>query len=112
MLDRIGEVAYLSTLLDTVTTPESAAYYAKIVAEKSRLRGRIGVGIEVTRLGYDCESDADDALTRAEEEPVLEPAHVETLEQTMGALRNGSCEPHGLRGKRSHAVPRRRARDR
>jgi replicative DNA helicase len=65
MLDHVGGVAYLSTLLGAVESASGAEYYAKLVAEKSRLRGLISLGIEVTRLGYEGESDADSAVTEA-----------------------------------------------
>jgi hypothetical protein len=38
MLDKIGGMAYLSSLMDTVPTAASAEYYARIVREKSSLR--------------------------------------------------------------------------
>lgn len=63
MLDKIGGLAYLTSLMDTVPTAASAEYYAKIVREKASLRGLIHLGGEITGFGYDGESDADGAVT-------------------------------------------------
>jgi len=57
MLDKIGGMAYLSSLMDTVQTAASAEYYAKIVREKASLRGLIHAGTKITQLGYESEDD-------------------------------------------------------
>ncbi len=57
MLDKIGGLAYLSSLMDTVPTAASAEYYAKIVREKASLRGLIHAGTRITQLGYESEDD-------------------------------------------------------
>ena len=41
MLDKVGGLAYLSTLMDTVPTAASAEYYARIVAEKAAHPGGV-----------------------------------------------------------------------
>ena len=53
MLDKIGGLAYLSSLMETVPTAASAEYYAKIVREKASLRGLIHAGTRITQLGYE-----------------------------------------------------------
>jgi replicative DNA helicase len=35
MLDKVGGIAYLNSLMDTVPTAASAEYYARIVREKA-----------------------------------------------------------------------------
>jgi replicative DNA helicase len=67
MLDKIGGMAYLNSLMDTVPTAASAEYYARIVREKSTLRGLIHAGTQVTRLGYESEEDVPAAIDRAEQ---------------------------------------------
>lgn len=67
MLDKIGGLAYLSSLMDTVQTAASAEYYAKIVREKASLRGLIHAGTKITQLGYESEDDVPAALDAAEQ---------------------------------------------
>ncbi len=52
MLDKIGGMAYVNTLLDAVQTAASAEYYARVVKEKSTLRGLIAAGNNIAELGY------------------------------------------------------------
>lgn len=67
MLERIGGLAYLSTLMETVPTAASAEYYAKIVREKASLRGLIHAGTRITQLGYESEDDVPAALDESEQ---------------------------------------------
>jgi replicative DNA helicase len=67
MLDKIGGMAYLSSLMDTVPTAASADYYARIVREKSSLRGLIHAGTRITQFGYESEEDVPAAIDRAEQ---------------------------------------------
>jgi replicative DNA helicase len=66
-LDRVGGIAYVTSLMDTVPTAASAEYYARIVREKSALRGLIHAGTQITQIGYDAEEDVDGALDRSEQ---------------------------------------------
>jgi replicative DNA helicase len=67
MLDKIGGLAYLNSLMDTVPTAASAEYYARIVRDKATLRGLIHAGTQVTRLGYESEEDVPAAIDAAEQ---------------------------------------------
>jgi len=67
MLDKIGGMAYLNSLMDTVPTAASAEYYARIVREKSSLRQLIHAGTQITQLGYESEDDVPAAIDRAEQ---------------------------------------------
>ncbi len=67
MLDKIGGIAYLNSLMDTVPTAASAEYYARIVREKSSLRGLIHAGTRITQFGYESEEDVPAAIDRAEQ---------------------------------------------
>lgn len=66
-LENVGGLSYLSSLMDTVQTAASAAYYAKIVREKSVLRGLIHAGTRITQLGFENEEDVDGALDQSEQ---------------------------------------------
>jgi replicative DNA helicase len=67
MLDKIGGLAYLTSLMETVPTAASAEYYAKIVREKAALRGLIHAGTRITQLGYESEEDVPAALDESEQ---------------------------------------------
>jgi len=67
LLEKVGGVPYLSSLMDTVQTAASASYYAKIVREKAVLRGLIHAGTQITQFGYENEEDVDGALDRSEQ---------------------------------------------
>lgn len=66
-LDNVGGLSYLSSLMDTVQTAASAAYYAKLVREKAVLRGLIHAGTRITQLGFENEEDVDGALDQSEQ---------------------------------------------
>ncbi len=66
-LENVGGLPYLSSLMDTVQTAASAAYYAKIVREKAVLRGLIHAGTRISQLGYENEEDVDGALDQSEQ---------------------------------------------
>lgn len=66
-LESVGGLPYLSSLMDTVQTAASASYYAKIVREKSVLRGLIHAGTRITQLGYEHEEDVEGALDQSEQ---------------------------------------------
>ena len=66
-LERIGGLAYLTSLMDTVPTAASAEYYAQIVREKAALRGLIHAGTQITAMGYEGEEDVESALDRSEQ---------------------------------------------
>jgi replicative DNA helicase len=67
MLDKVGGLAYLSSLMAAVPTAASAEYYAKIVREKAALRGLIHAGTRITQLGYESEDDVPAALDESEQ---------------------------------------------
>jgi len=67
MLEKIGGLAYLTSLMDTVPTAASAEYYAKIVREKASLRQLIHAGTRITQLGYESEDDVPAAMDESEQ---------------------------------------------
>ncbi|MGH7661428.1 MAG: replicative DNA helicase [Vulcanimicrobiaceae bacterium] len=66
-LEKVGGLAYLTSLMDTVPTAASAEYYANIVREKSSLRGLIHAGTRITRIGYEGEDDVEGAIDSSEQ---------------------------------------------
>jgi len=66
-LEKVGGLSYLSSLMDTVQTAASAAYYAKIVREKAVLRSLIHAGTRITQLGFEHEEDVEGALDQSEQ---------------------------------------------
>ena len=67
LLDNVGGLAYLTSLMDTVPTAASAEYYAQIVREKSALRGLIHAGTQITQIGFESEEDVEAAIDRSEQ---------------------------------------------
>jgi len=67
LLDKVGGLPYLTSLMDTVPTAASAEYYAQIVREKASLRGLIHAGTEITKIGFENEEDVEGALDRSEQ---------------------------------------------
>jgi replicative DNA helicase len=66
LLDKIGGMAYVNSLMDTVPTASSALYYAREVREMAALRALIGVGSKITKIGYDSIGEVRVALEHAE----------------------------------------------
>jgi replicative DNA helicase len=65
-LDEVGGAAALYDLTDQVPTAANAAYYARIVRDRSLLRHLIEAGGKVTQLGYEPTDDALASVDRAE----------------------------------------------
>ena len=66
-LERVGGIAYISTVLHSVQTAASASYYAKLIREKATLRALIHAGTEIVQTGFEAEEDVDGALDRSEQ---------------------------------------------
>jgi len=67
ILEKVGGLSYLSSLMDTVQTAASATYYARIVREKACLRGLIHAGTLISQIGFENEEDVEGALDRSEQ---------------------------------------------
>ena len=65
-LEEIGGAAYITTLVNSVPTAANIKHYAKIVEEKSILRGLIKTANQISKLGYKDEGEVDDLLDQAE----------------------------------------------
>jgi replicative DNA helicase len=68
MISKVGGAPYLHTLIACVPTAASAAWYARIVREKSLLRKLTEVGTRIAQMGYTGTDDADDLVDLAEAE--------------------------------------------
>lgn len=71
LLKRIGGAPYLHTLLETVPTASSGAYYARIVYDRWRQRRLIEVGQRISQLGFieaTSSDDVDDLLAQVDTE--------------------------------------------
>jgi len=69
-LQRVGGAPYMHTLLSSVPTAANAAYYARIVSERAKLRRLIEAGTKVVQLGYGIGangSDADEVVDAAQQ---------------------------------------------
>jgi replicative DNA helicase len=66
LLDAVGGAGALVELEALTPATSNASFYAKIIEERSRMRQLIGVGHEVSQLGYDVPEDVDKAVDHAE----------------------------------------------
>ncbi|HEV2127243.1 MAG TPA: replicative DNA helicase [Thermomicrobiales bacterium] len=66
MLDDIGGVGYLSSLLSAVPTAVHVEYYGRIVERTATLRRLIDAGTSIASIGYQDNIDTEDALDAAE----------------------------------------------
>ena len=64
-LTRIGGQAYLHELINATAVPESAGYYAQIIAEQATLRRLVEAGTRITALGYSTNGDIPDLIQAA-----------------------------------------------
>jgi replicative DNA helicase len=62
----IGGATYLAELADKVPTAANVAYYARIVHQKSVLRGLIQTATEIATAGYESGADVEQFLDDAE----------------------------------------------
>lgn len=66
ILESMGGITYLNTLVDLMPSAANIAYYAKIVREKSLIRSLMKAATEIIEKGYDTEADIDAYIDDAE----------------------------------------------
>src|SRR5207244_5181258 len=66
-LAEVGGGAYLAELTERVPTAANAVHYAKIVRERSILRGLIEASTEIAMRGYQARDNVDELLDHAEQ---------------------------------------------
>ncbi|KKM12814.1 DNA helicase [Clostridiales bacterium PH28_bin88] len=65
-LDKAGGATYVASLANVVPTAANAAYYARIVSEKSLLRSLIHAAANIAQQGYDGGGEVSQLLDQAE----------------------------------------------
>lgn len=114
-LEKVGGVAYLTELVNTVPTASHVSTYAKIVQKKRILRDLISAGEDIVLMGYEESEEADDLLDSAERKvfsitqknltqsflpirPYLEEAfeRIDRISKQRGSLRGISTGFNGL----------------
>ena len=66
-LESVGGMAYLSLLVENVTSAANIVYYARIVKEKAILRDLITTATEILQKTYNAGTDIDSVLDEAEQ---------------------------------------------
>ena len=66
MLDAVGGVSYLNTLVDIMPSSANIAYYARMVKEKALLRQLMGVATDIVEKGFDTDGNIDTYIDEAE----------------------------------------------
>jgi len=66
ILEKIGGVTYLNTLVDLMPTSANITQYAKMVREKALLRSLMKVSTEIIEKGYEVETNIDGYVDDAE----------------------------------------------
>ncbi len=66
MFEKIGGLAYLSTLADSVPTTSNIQSYVKIVEEKSTMRSLIKSANDILQMGYSGTEETDSVIEFAE----------------------------------------------
>jgi len=65
-LERIGGIAYILTLNESVPTAAHVEYYARTVSEKSTLRKLINAASEITAMSHEQEREVGDVVDASE----------------------------------------------
>ncbi len=107
-LNRVGGAPYLHTLVATVPTAASAAYYARIVRDKAVLRRLVEAGTKIASLGYAGEGgDVDEIVNTAQAEVYAVTDRQarddyrplsEVMQDTVTELEEMEARPEGLNG--------------
>ena len=66
ILESIGGVTYLNTLVDLMPSAANIAHYAKMVKEKALLRRLMNVATEIIEKGFDADANVDGYIDEAE----------------------------------------------
>ena len=65
-LEKVGDIQYIATLIDTVPTTSNVESYVKIVEEKSVIRKLIKAANDILKLGYSQTEEVDTIVEQAE----------------------------------------------
>lgn len=67
-LEKIGNLEYLSTLIDSVPTTSNIESYVKIVEEKATIRNLIKAANDILKMSYSGTEEVDSIIEQAEKE--------------------------------------------
>lgn len=68
LLERLGGISFIATLVDAVTTTANVEHHCSIVRDKSIHRELIRVGADITRIGFSEDVESAEALASAEQQ--------------------------------------------
>ncbi len=107
-LQRVGGGDYIHQLITAVPTAASATFYAKIVREKSLLRGLVSAGTRVVQLGYAEDGGDVDSLLDSAQAEIMSVAETRSgqdyvdfatlSEETLGELNDIAAKKGKLSG--------------
>lgn len=103
-LDDVGGISYVSSVAGMVPTTANVKYHANIVHEKAALRKMIEVGTEITRMGYEPDSDDIQSILDRAETKMLEVAtdnkytDFQSMQQLVGPIVMKLSEMNGKKG--------------
>ena len=66
LLEKVGGIAFVTALANTVPTAANVIFYVKIVKEKSLMRRLINTATAIATMGYEDSEDADTIMDKAE----------------------------------------------
>lgn len=66
LLEKVGGIAFVTALANTVPTAANVIFYAKIVREKSLMRRLINTATAIATMGYEDSEEADTIMDKAE----------------------------------------------
>jgi DnaB-like helicase N terminal domain/AAA domain len=99
MLDNVGGIAYLTSLMDTVPTTASATYYARLVREKAAARALIRASAEIASSAYESEGDVAGAVDAARQRILS------VVQSLQGVDEDGSWAPRSALDIATNGVP-------
>lgn len=82
-LEKVGGIAYISGLLNTVATSANVKYHAEIVRDKSILRRLITISTEIAQKAYEGNIDTKEQLDQAEKNIIQITSNQTTTDYTM-----------------------------
>ena len=82
LLEKVGGIAFVTSLANTVPTAANIVYHAKIVLEKSRLRQLINAATEIAGTAYEDSEDVEVLMDKAEKSILGIAANQRTSEFT------------------------------
>ncbi|MBP8626502.1 MAG: replicative DNA helicase [Syntrophorhabdales bacterium] len=92
LVDEIGGIAYLNTLVDMMPTSANITQYAKMIREKALARNLIKVATQIIEKGYEADADIDTYIDESEKmifqvaEQKLRPAFFHVKDVIMQSI--------------------------